>query len=964
MKIARIMTMALMTILWSFNVHAQGAADRSALEQSLKNYFTNYTTAPSGFQMINSLSSVRVDDSQRIIDITAHENFSAQEFTPQLVKNIYSQVKDILPRAYKHYDIRIRTHGQLIDQLIPNRLRDHHDQSRQWRGIDYEGKPWVTNVSRPNKITRGLEGRHLMIAASHGRYYAQKSGKWIFQRPNLFCTTEDLFTQTIVVPYLMPMLQNAGAVVCTPRERDWQKNEVIVDNDRPGNSYKEANGAHSWTTTPKQGFAYHTGTYTTRENPFKSGTARMAESSTSRLSTITYQPTIPEAGRYAVYVSYQTLSNSVDDAQYTVWHKGRRTVFNVNQRMGGGTWVYLGTFDFDRGNSPYNMVVLSNHSKSKGVVTADAVRFGGGMGNIERNGMTSGLPRCLEGARYTAHWAGAPDSVYDVNKGSNDYNDNLNTRARYNNWLAGGSPFVPNQPGLRVPIELMLSVHSDAGYDKTGGNDIYGTLAICTTDFYDGKLGAGISRLASRDLADALFHNVWEDIRAKYGKWKRRLIYDRNYNETRVPAVPSAILEVLSHQNFGDMRYGLDPNFRFTLARSIYKTLLRYVNEMHGTKYVVQPLAPRNFHIELTNKGKAKLYWNPVRDPQEPTADPTEYVVYTAIGDLDFDNGTVVKGTSCTVNIEPNTLYHFKVTAANHGGESFPTEVLSASYVPSAKKTVMVVNGFHRVSSPAVVDSGDKKGFDIDADPGVTYGLMAGWSGRQRVFDKRLFGREGEGALGYCGEEMVGQFIAGNDFNYVREHATAIHSAHKYNIISCSSEAFEAGKAKTSHVDCVDLLLGLEKDDGHSLLLYKTFSEEMQKRLRSYVRDHGNLLVSGSYVGSDMRTDKEKRFLSDVLKLRCEGISRHSSSTVQGLGMSFDTWHQLNATHYAATSFDVLNPLSTSYCVMRYANGLNAAVAYSGRDYRSFTMGFPLECIKDTRTRNAIMRGILNYLIP
>ena len=40
-----------------------------------------------------------------------------------------------------------------------------------------------------------------------------------------------LFTQTIVVPYLIPMLEKAGANVFTPRERDWQCNEVIVDND-------------------------------------------------------------------------------------------------------------------------------------------------------------------------------------------------------------------------------------------------------------------------------------------------------------------------------------------------------------------------------------------------------------------------------------------------------------------------------------------------------------------------------------------------------------------------------------------------------------------------------------------------------------------------------------------------------------------------------------------------------------
>ena len=943
---------------------AQSASDRSAMEQSLKRYFENYGNGLSGFPVTASLSSVNVDTSERILTITATERFGEQEFTPEVVKRIYDNVGNILPRAYRDYDLRIITHGRRIEQLIPNRLSNHPDRTRQWGDIDYKGKPWVTNVSRPNSITRGLEGRHLTIAASHGKYYDQKVGRWKWQRPNLFCTTEDLFTQTIVIPYLMPMLEHAGAIVWSPRERDWQKNEVIVDNDEGRQNYQELNGIHPWTTTTQTGFARHGGTYSQGENPFKAGTARMAESTNgNRISRINYIPRIPEAGRYAVYVSYQTLPNSVDDAQYTVWHKGRSTTFKVNQRMGGSTWVYLGTFEFDQGTSATNMVVLSNASKSKGVVTADAVRFGGGMGNIQRGGSTSGVPRCLEGTRYFAQWAGAPDSVYSKFNATHDYNEDLNARSRFSNWLSGGSVFVPNSRGQKVPIELMLSVHSDAGYDKAGGNDLVGTLSICTTDFYEGKLNAGISRMASFDLADALLRNVGTDISAKFGTWRRRVLYDRNYNETREPAVPSAILEVMSHQNFGDMRYGLDPNFRFTLARSIYKTLLRYVNEMHGTKYVVQPLTPRNFRMEMSSKGKLKLHWNPVKDPQESSASPSEYIVYTAIGDLDFDNGTVVKGTSCSIAIQPNTLYHFKVTAANAGGESFPTEVLSAEYVPTAKKTVMIVNGFHRLSSPHVIDTGSQKGFDIDTDPGVTFGRMAGWSGRQTIFDNSRRGREGEGALGYCGDELVGQFIAGNDFNDVRLHADAIHSAHKYNIVSCSSESFESGKVKTSDIDCIDLLLGLEKDDGHSLLLYKSFSADMRHRLTTFTRNHGCLLVSGSYVGSDMQQPTEKQFLAEVLKLRHEGSDRGSDGKVQGLGMMFDTYRTLNETHYAATSPDVLRPLSTSYCVMRYADGRDAAVAYSGRDYRCLTMGFPLECIKDTRTRQSIMKGILNYLL-
>ena len=103
--------------------------------------------------------------------------------------------------------------------------------SGAWQGIDYDGDPWVFNVSRPYFVTAGLQNRHLSLWASHGRYYYADRDVWKWQRPNLFCTNEDLFTQTIVVPYLIPMLQNAGAIVFTPRERDWQTNEIVIDND-------------------------------------------------------------------------------------------------------------------------------------------------------------------------------------------------------------------------------------------------------------------------------------------------------------------------------------------------------------------------------------------------------------------------------------------------------------------------------------------------------------------------------------------------------------------------------------------------------------------------------------------------------------------------------------------------------------------------------------------------------------
>lgn len=841
--------------------------------------------------------------------------------------------------------------------------------TRAWGNIDYKGKPWVKNMSRPNDIKKGLANRHVAVWASHGRYFDQEKMCWKWQRPNLFGTTEDLFTQTIVVPFLIPMLENAGANVFTPRERDWQKHEVIVDNDTPASAeqYLEVNVNGSWQEAPVKGFRMHEGSYVEGENPFEKGTARMAKATKRKnASLVSYQPNIPQEGRYAVYVSYPTTEKSVDDAQYIVYHKGQQTEFRVNQQMGGGTWVYLGTFDFDAGCNQYNRVVITNNSrKRKGYVATDAIRFGGGMGNIERGGQLSGLPRCLEGARYYAQWAGAPYNVYSGNTGTNDYGDDINVRSRMTNWLGGGSIYIPTLPqGKKVPIELSLAIHSDAGF-APDGQSLIGSLAIATTNFNDGRLSSGISRMASLQFAKSILDNATNDLSRTYNRpWAKRYLWNRNYSETRLPEVPSAIFETLSHQNFPDMVLAQDPNFRFTLARSIYKTILKYISEQHDEDYAVEPLAPTNFRVEFVGKNKLKLSWQSQPDKLEPTAAPSSYNVYVATESSGFDNGKSIKGTSTIVELEPGVQYNFRVTACNKGGESFPTETLSACYSPEAVNTVLIVNNFHRLSAPAILNTADRQGFDLDADPGVSYGLTAGWNGRQQCFDKSKMGIEGPGGLGYCGDELAGSFIQGNTFDYTVDHATAIKHAGRYNIVSCSSEAVVNGYVKLTDYKMVDLIQGLEKYTQHAVNFYKTFTPGMQNMLATYTRHGGALLVSGAYIGSDMQAPTESSFLGNVLKAHYVPTdSLTTQSTVNGLGMQFDIYRSLNDRHYAATSVDVIQPTGNAIVAMQYADGSDAAIAYRGNDYRCFTMGFPFECIIDRNTKNRIMQGILDFLM-
>lgn len=909
------------------------------------------------------LVSYNLDDRRRTLNVQLSPSFAAQDFTASSVRFYYKRLAKALPRPYNKYKLTIMAGGLPIEQLVAG-SKCEKGMPNAWGKTEYEGAPWVMNDSRPYFVSHGLFDRHLSLWASHGRYYDGKKDRWKWQRPNLFGTTEDLFTQTIVIPYLIPMLENAGAVVFTPRERDWQKNEVIVDNG--GRGYVEDSGKETWKTAQENGFAYHAGTYRDGENPFTQGTARAVKATKKAdVSWASYQPNIPQGGKYAVYVSYQSLKNSVSDAQYIVMHKGQRTVFKVNQQMGGGTWVYLGTFDFDRGNNEFNRVVVTNSSSESGVVTTDAVRFGGGMGNIERGGSCSGMPRCLEGARYSAQWAGAPYSVYSSKNGSDDYGDDINVRSNMTNWLAGGSTYVPTLEGKKVPIELSLAVHSDAGY-TTVNDSIIGSLAICTTSFNDGRLNSGVSRMVSHDFADSLLTGLQRDISGKYRKWTRRYLWDRNYSETRKPEVPSAIIETMSHQNFADMRRGLDPNFRFTLARSLYKTILRFVNGNHSVPSVVQPLPVSNFRIERNSSGGLRLSWIAEKDEQEPTAVPTSYIVYTSEDGMGFDNGTVVYTSSFDFEAKKGVNYCFKVTALNRGGESFPSETLAAYLSKSAHaKDILVVDGFSRLSGPAVVDDYSRQGFDLGSDIGVSYGLTAGWNGRQQCFDKSRAGSEGEGSLGYCGDELAGRFIMGNNRDGSVCHVKDIAMSGAYNVVGCSLEALDNNLVKLDHYNLVDIAFGLQRNDGHSLVVYKTFSETLQSKLRSYAKSGGRILVSGAYVGSDMTQPHERSFMSDVLKTTFTGTDTNAGNNmVDGLGLSFDIIRQINDRHFAATSVDRIAACDgRSFAAMRYQDGSTAGVAYDGTDYKSFVMGYPYECINNVRTRQQVMKGLLGFLL-
>ena len=219
------------------------------VEERLQAFFKEYTTNTINIGTCK-LDSFRIDFRKKRLLIYTNERFAYQPLRPVTVDAIYRHLGQILPGPVSYFKITLFANGRSIEDLIPNLYRKgKEDKTRLFNKLEYKSNPWVTRISRPYEITRGLERRHIALWQSHGKYYINDKNTWGWQRPRLFCTTEDQFTQSFILPYLIPMLENAGANVFTPRERDTQKQEVIVDNDGSLNGYSifhnEIGRAHS-----------------------------------------------------------------------------------------------------------------------------------------------------------------------------------------------------------------------------------------------------------------------------------------------------------------------------------------------------------------------------------------------------------------------------------------------------------------------------------------------------------------------------------------------------------------------------------------------------------------------------------------------------------------------------------------------------------------------------------------------
>ncbi len=900
------------------------------------------------------IDSIIINKENKILNIYFSKSFSYLRFREDWLNDLNTVIRNAQKRKIrKKYTLNSFIDTLPLYEYIPDYYRKKTAvDSTRFEMRKNKNLAHVKNTDFPFEISKGLQNKHISVWGGHGYYYSKEYNTWMWQRSNVFTIVEDMENVSYVVPYIIPMLENAGANVYYPKERDSNKDEYIIDID---NSRDKVNTTKN-VQEVNGGFLLKK-YYTDHENPFVLGKHLEMQSSalSSSEDSIVYNFKVLKAGKYAVYISYNK-GNNVSDVNYCIYHAGGKTNFIVNQKMGYSTWVYLGTFKFNNENSK---ITVFNTSKEKGVISSDAIKIGGGYTRISREGLLSPKPAYMNGARYYLQYAGMPDSaVYSLSKYTSDYKDDYRSRGEWVNYLLG-DVYCHNRDsslqGLNIPLDLSLSFHTDAGITKN--DSVIGTLLIHSTKglkderiFPDGR-----SRFASRDLCDIVETEILKTIRSKYkSDWSSREIWDKKYSEATYPNVPSILLEILSHQNFEDEKYSHNPNFKFDVSRAIYKGVLKFIAYYNKTDYVVTPLPVKNFSVSYQNK-KLVLNWERTEDKQESTAVPDGYIVYTKINDGGFDNGIFVKTNEFIFDkTEKGKIYSFKVKAVNKGGVSFDSEILSAYINKFEDNPILIVNAFDKISSPDYIDTESLSGFSYWNKSAVASGTEYSFTGFQYNFNKNDdWSSDFFPGHGACHSDYEGTTVVGNTFDYPYRHGKQFANLN-LSFISASAGAFEKNPDEFINYDKLDLIYGKQSSSMFNKQIklkdFGVFTQNMRKALDKWLSKDKTILISGAFIAEDVFLENRndticKKWVQD--KLQYSAYSTWASQTGEITGKNQLLISKKPSDRiFELRSVDALKPLNGAEIIYRYKeNNFPAAVIGNKNNYTVLSFGFPLESV-------------------
>ncbi|MFH1132174.1 MAG: N-acetylmuramoyl-L-alanine amidase, partial [Pseudomonadota bacterium] len=595
---------------------------------------------------------------------------------------------------------------------------------------------------------------------------------------------------------------------------------------------------------------------------------------------------------------------------------GGETLFLVDQRRHGETWVLLDRFFFNKGtNEKIGAVIFTNESQDTGSkVSMDAVRLGGGLGISNRGGGISNQSRSDECSRYHAQFAGAPSSVYNPSSGTDNVDD-VSTRSRFADWV--------HAPGESA---VFISHHSNAYNGNARGTETY----VYGTNPPNGSYvpTSETLSLGSDKLAKAIHEEIMSDIRSAYdSSWKDRKVlsaYFGELNPSNQDEMAAALVEIAFHDQTDDVAALKDAEFRRITARAMYKGIVKYFAQKDGTQAHLLPEPPQSVQATNTSFGQITVSWKSPQSGGIFGDPPTSYRVYKSNSGYAFDNGTDTGGkTSLTLkNLQPGNLIYLRVTSTNQGGESLPSPTLAVGVSPVGKATVLLVSAFDR--------------FDSSMNLKISYPKIGNVD---RLFIDHI-----------------------NNGTYLVQHGAALDGT-KVPFDACIHTAIDDSSVVLTKYEMV-IWQGGKGLEGNEAL-----TENSRQVLSSAAASGASLIMSSSVMaellGKTGSSQQELEFLNDVLHADFVAnsdsvikVTPTSSSTLSGLvSWNLSSWE---TGPYDVQGPDVLSPIGGTVAA-EYENGSGAITQYKDGAQCAVLMGFPLETVIPEKRQAQIMEKLLDY---
>jgi N-acetylmuramoyl-L-alanine amidase len=800
---------------------------------------------------------------------------------------------------YQELAFFLRVAPPLGKKPFAERVKDDTEELELETPIGLEGRKYHIQPKG------ALSGASIFVNPGHG--WLGRPNNWITQRGVSHGLIEDHSNAEAVLQFLVPYLWQAGARVYTCRERDLNPNMVIVEHDGEGYSEwgdwegEEVEGARGGTQRSV------------------AGTAKAIPSAAA-----TFTADIPKDDHYAVYIWYTptTLGKAARDARVTIKHSGGESIWRQDQRKDGATWKYVGTFYFEAdSNEEHRQVVIDNVSAEDGrMISVDAVRFGGGMGDQigAEGGTISGHPRWEESGLYYAEFKG--------------YNPPESDFRRFNSVSAMGRLAEWEMEDWEEGKTIYVSWHTNAsatGQSRGLSTFIYGMNGWGPLSDFCGFPG-------SKELMHYVHDEILSDVRATViPDWKDAGKICRWLGETnphRNKKMPAALFEMGFHDNAEDAAKILDPQFRKVVSRAVMQGIVNfYANEMDGFDITTQlPEPPTHFYARYSEGSWVEFNWSepPYRkgeDDQLLGDRATSYRLYKSLNGKGFDGGRDVPSRRAMVKVNPGETAYFRVTAVNDGGESFPSETLCVRWSRTDRPRVLVVNGFDRLDRAMNLRRTNERYF--------------------RVWERGIISKM-------------------NTFDYSIQHAQALDAV-GCNFDSTSNEALGSGRFNLSSYDAIVWILGKESGETEAM------SEKEQEIVSEYLKQGGSLFVSGSDLGWDLDgADKGRAFYRDTLSARYMDDDAVSNAASGAAGSIFDGLGSLSFgseadSVYPVVAPDVIQPEGNAKAALHYEGtspGRVAAIQANSGEGKLVYLAFPFETIEQPYKRHEIMARAIDYL--